>query len=323
MKNKVKLLMAILILFAMGTNYVSAQIKIGDNLGNHKAIKDLDMNTNKIVNASGAVIGAATFTNASVALELAGTDKAILINRVATLAAILLPVDGMVVFQNSDSKMYVRQGGAWVTFGTSNNLVTSLTASAVGATPNGDGLTLSSSQGTITINLQPADATRPGVLTAGSQTIGGNKTFTGTTTFQDVVVSAGINAANISPSTNVADVILVQDASGNVKKSALFAGSIMKVNVPIPGGTSALFTSDNMLITVTLTVAGIAQDDGVVVNFSNADQASFVGLTILSSIATAANTVKVYLADVRNPADPSYAAVAIDAKNLTVTYLHK
>ena len=83
MKNKVKLLMAILILFAMGTNYVSAQIKIGDNLGNHKAIKDLDMNTNKIVNASGAVIGAATFTNASVALELAGTDKAILINRVA------------------------------------------------------------------------------------------------------------------------------------------------------------------------------------------------------------------------------------------------
>ena len=323
MKNKVKLLMAILILFAMGTNYVSAQIKIGDNLGNHKAIKDLDMNTNKIVNASGAVIGAATFTNASVALELAGTDKAILINRVATLAAILLPVDGMVVFQNSDSKMYVRQGGAWVTFGTSNNLVTSLTASAVGATPNGDGLTLSSSQGTITINLQPADATRPGVLTAGSQTIGGNKTFTGTTTFQDVVVSAGINAANISPSTNVADVILVQDASGNVKKSALFAGSIMKVNVPIPGGTSALFTSDNMLITVTLTVAGIAQDDGVVVNFSNADQASFVGLTILSSIATAANTVKVYLADVRNPADPAYAAVAIDAKNLTVTYLHK
>ena len=219
--------------------------------------------------------------------------------------------------------MYVRQGGAWVTFGTSNNLVTSLTASAVGATPNGDGLTLSSSQGTITINLQPADATRPGVLTAGSQTIGGNKTFTGTTTFQDVVVSAGINAANISPSTNVADVILVQDASGNVKKSALFAGSIMKVNVPIPGGTSALFTSDNMLITVTLTVAGIAQDDGVVVNFSNADQASFVGLTILSSIATAANTVKVYLADVRNPADPAYAAVAIDAKNLTVTYLHK
>lgn len=45
----------------------------------------------------------------------------------------------------------------------------------VGSAPNASAATVASSA----ITLQPADATNPGVITAGVQTIGGNKTFTG------------------------------------------------------------------------------------------------------------------------------------------------
>lgn len=45
----------------------------------------------------------------------------------------------------------------------------------VGSSPNAQAGTIS---GTL-LTLQPADGTNPGVLTAGSQTIGGDKTFTG------------------------------------------------------------------------------------------------------------------------------------------------
>ena len=60
---------------------VIAQIKTGDNLGNHKAVKDLEMSNQRVINASGIVIGSASFTNNSVQLELSGVNKALLLNK--------------------------------------------------------------------------------------------------------------------------------------------------------------------------------------------------------------------------------------------------
>jgi hypothetical protein len=48
-----------------------------------------------------------------------------------------------------------------------------VTLGAVGSTPNADGATLSGQ----VLNLEPADATNPGVITTGAQTFGGDKTF--------------------------------------------------------------------------------------------------------------------------------------------------
>ena len=48
-----------------------------------------------------------------------------------------------------------------------------VTLSAVGSSPNADGATLTNQ----VLNLEPADATHPGVITAGTQTIGGAKTL--------------------------------------------------------------------------------------------------------------------------------------------------
>jgi len=300
-----------------------AQVKIGDNLGTHKADKDLNMNQKKILNVDGVAIGSATLGNSSVSLELAGNDKAILFNRVATLAAVVTPVDGMAVYNNQDNKFYVRQNGAWVTFGTMGDIVVSLTAASVGTTPNANGLVLSSNKGDITITLQPADENYPGVLTAVAQKIGGDKDFTGNTKLNNVTVTGATILSGLTLSNDVNDVILVQDATGAIKKSALIAGSINKLLIDVPVGTSASFTEDNVMVTVTLTISGVKKDDGVVVNFLSDDQSFFTGLSIMSAIATADNTVKVIMSDIRNPQDPSFAPVAIDGKKLNVTFIRK
>ena len=103
---------------------INAQTRTGDNLGTHKAEKDLNLNDKKIVSVSGMVIGNATLiNNSSVALELAGTDKAFLFNRVASLSAIVAPVDGMAVYNNQDNRFYVRQNGVWETLAAIGDLL--------------------------------------------------------------------------------------------------------------------------------------------------------------------------------------------------------
>jgi len=98
------------------THSVLSQTRTGDNLGTHKAEKDLNMNNKKILSVAGMVIGNATLiNNTSVALELAGSDKAFVFNRVSSLSAIVAPVDGMAVYNNTDQRFYVRQNGIWET----------------------------------------------------------------------------------------------------------------------------------------------------------------------------------------------------------------
>lgn len=65
-----------------------------------------------------------------------------------------------------------------------------ITVGTFGSSPNADGASASGS----TITLQPADATHPGLLTTGAQSIAGAKTFTG-----------AISASNLS-GTNTGDV---------------------------------------------------------------------------------------------------------------------
>jgi hypothetical protein len=74
---------------------------------------------------------------------------------------------------------------------------------AVGAVPNANGASLSGQA----LNLQPADGTNPGVLTAGSQTIGGAKTFSGG------VVST--NLTSVSANSLVA-AGTIADGAGNI-----------------------------------------------------------------------------------------------------------
>ncbi|WP_374165297.1 hypothetical protein [Arcticibacter sp. MXS-1] len=98
-------------------------------MGTHKATKDLDLNSKdiknvKVVNASGIVIGSATpVNNTSIALQVNGNDKAILIPRVtdllnASAPSIANPTEGMIAYDLATRKFYVRNNSAWVTFAT-------------------------------------------------------------------------------------------------------------------------------------------------------------------------------------------------------------
>jgi hypothetical protein len=98
------------------------QVRLGDNLGDHMASKDLNMNNKQILNAEGIAIGSATITNLNVAFQIDGTNKAILMPRITELSAIQTPVNGMLVYNSTDNKFYVRENGVWVTFATITDL---------------------------------------------------------------------------------------------------------------------------------------------------------------------------------------------------------
>lgn len=59
------------------------------------------------------------------------------------------------------------------------------TMAAIGSSANANGATISST----TLNLEPASASFGGVVTTGTQTFAGNKTFTGTTDFDGKVIA--------------------------------------------------------------------------------------------------------------------------------------
>jgi hypothetical protein len=61
---------------------------------------------------------------------------------------------------------------AWASVGGGSGVTT---MAAVGSSPSANGASISS----VTLTLQPADATHPGVVTAATQTMGGDKTLSG------------------------------------------------------------------------------------------------------------------------------------------------
>lgn len=97
-----------------------------------------------------------------------------------------------------------------------------VTLAAVGAVPNANAASLSGQ----VLNLQPANATNPGVVTTGVQTFAGNKTFTGT-----------ISASNLS-GTNTGDqtITLTGDVTGSGTGS--FATTVAKVQGTTVSGTT-------------------------------------------------------------------------------------
>lgn len=80
-----------------------------------------------------------------------------------------------------------------------------VTLTAVGSSPNANGASLSSQA----LTLQPADNTNPGVITASTQTIGGDKTFSGQTILGDPGTEStgiNINGATFQSTLKVSDI---------------------------------------------------------------------------------------------------------------------
>jgi hypothetical protein len=192
MKKALLKLTGVVGIMAASSMFAQAQNrKMGDNLGNHKATKNLDMSSQKIVNALGVAIGTADVTNASIGLQVEGDNKTILIPRVTNVT--LIPtanlVNGMITYDNLTNKFYVYQNNTWVSF----SLGFDLNGAVINTTGNANGYTLeTSAAGVTTLKLSPATETTPGIVTAdGDQTFGGNKTIAG-----NFAVGTATTAAN-------------------------------------------------------------------------------------------------------------------------------
>ena len=101
----------------------------------------------------------------------------------------------------SDNPLDLTVAEVQTMLGSSGTNTGDVTLATVGSSPNANGASLSGQQ----LTLQPADGTNPGVITAGAQSIGGAKTFTGT-----------ISASNLS-GTNTGDqtITLTGDVTGS------------------------------------------------------------------------------------------------------------
>ena len=105
--------------------------------------------------------------------------------------------------------------------------VQTIAIGAVGSTPNAYGASIVSDSTSRTIILQPADATHPGIVTAGAQTFGGDKTFAG-----NVTVDGNLNLNTLNNNTS-SDSVLVTN-NGVIEKRAVsssaFGNAIRSIN---------------------------------------------------------------------------------------------
>lgn len=116
-----------------------------------------------------------------------------------------------------------------------------LTLGAVGSSPNANAASLS----TQVLTLQPADGSNPGVITAGTQTIGGAKTFSSTI--------AASNFSGTSSGTNTGDqtITLTSDVTGSGTGS--FATTVAKIQGTTVSGTTG---TGNVVFSASPTITG-------------------------------------------------------------------
>jgi len=159
-----------------------------------------------------SITAAATTTTDTVAIENRGADSTI---------AIYLPVQN----GSSASKPY-----GFLTYSDWQKIqsaIQTITIGAVASTPDANGATITSDSTSRTIILHPADATNPGIVTAGAQTFGGDKTFNGNTT-----VNGSLTLNNVTNNSSVDSVLVI--SNGLVQKrqvsAAAFGNAIRSIN---------------------------------------------------------------------------------------------
>ncbi len=105
--------------------------------------------------------------------------------------------------------------------------IQTLAIGAVATTPNINGATIQSDTTSRTLILHPADATNPGIVTAGAQTFGGDKTFN-----NNVVVNGNLQLNSVANNTSADSVLVINN--GQVQKrqvsASAFGNAIRSIN---------------------------------------------------------------------------------------------
>lgn len=158
--------------------------------------------------------------------------------------------------------------------------LTPVTIGAVGA-PSTNGAVISPTQ---VLTLTVADGVNPGIVSATTQTLGGNKTLTGVTTFNAVV-----KLGSVSPNIDTTAAFLIRKATGDIESRSILISDITPVTISTPLAAAA--NANGALISASQVLqfyyAGIS-GPGIV---STSTQ-SFAGNKTLTGITTFSGTVK-------------------------------
>jgi hypothetical protein len=249
--------LALVMSIVTATSFLAKAQKFGDNLGNHKATKDLQMEGKTIFNAAGVAIGTTTLANGSVALQIGSTTQAILLSSVAANTDIVAPLNGMIVYNTTDNKFYLYQNGAWVTFALGLKTATDINTTS---TPNAYTLT-QEGQETV-LKLSPADATNPGIVTAiGSQIFGGDKAFNGNVELNGTsTLTVGTGATTLGGTLAAAGDVTVGTATTAANTVLNGNFSVVGGNTILTGSTGAV-GSEVSAITINNAIVASATDE--------------------------------------------------------------
>lgn len=202
---------------ANGTNELEVLVLAADG-----SVHKRTMSSAAFTNAISAINGIQRQALSITAAANTTTDTVAVQNRDAdSTIAIYLPVqDGA-----SPTKPY-----GFLTLADWNKIqsaVQTITIGAVASTPDVNGATIAADTTSRTIILHPADATHPGIVTAGAQTFGGDKTFANN------VTANGTLTLNSVANNSSADSVLVIN-NGVVQKrqvsASAFGNAIRSIN---------------------------------------------------------------------------------------------
>lgn len=196
------------------------------------------------------------------------------------------------------------------------NATASLLIGAVATVGNVNGAHIDSTGSTRTLILHPADATNPGLVTAGTQTFGGDKTFNGTVTLN--------NVAN----NNTLDSVLVI-SNGLVQKrqvsAAAFGNAIRRINDNTDTAQFFAFRNSGTDLTVTT-----ANNDSVLLNVPDAGVGArgvvttatqtFAGTKKFQDSVTAAKAVLVGTGAAANSTVQVNGSLSLAIKTVTGSY---
>lgn len=201
-----------------GTNELDVLVLAADG-----SVYKRTMSSSAFVNAIQAINGIQTQT-LSLTAQASDTSNNVLVQNRASdsTIAIYLPVqDGSA----GASKPY-----GFLTYSDWQKIqsaIQTITIGAVATTPDVNGASIVVDSTSRTIVLHPADATNPGIVTAGTQTFGGDKTFAGNTT-----VNGNLTLNSVANNTSSDSVLVINN--GQVEKrqvsSSAFGNAIRNIN---------------------------------------------------------------------------------------------
>lgn len=198
----------------------------------------------------------------------------------------------------------------------------SVVIGAVASSSDVNGATVTKTGTTSTITLHPADATNPGIVTAGTQTFGGDKTFQGNTT-----VNGSLTLNGLANNTGADSVLVINN--GVIEKrqvsSSAFGNAIRSINgnrdtvqtiaFTTAGTDLTISTANNNTINLNVPDAGTAAR-GVVTTAAQ----SFAGTKSFQDSVKASKTIIVGSSGNANSTMQVDGSVSMAIKRVSANY---